>query len=424
MIDKAEVLRLVRQLPTIPAVVGELQDLLAQPNVSVGRVDQLICTDAALTANVLRFANSAAFGLSRKVTDIAQAVTLVGFRVLGNLVHSAVLSNAIPEPFPGYRISADQFLHHSLSVAIMTESLSRTLKLPQGLPYFTAGLLHDIGKLVLGTFVAAHDRELSTRLHSEQLTFVQLEREVLGVDHAQAAAWVGEHWQLPRALVAAAEHHHAPGEADPELQPIVDLVHVADMAAHCLGLGADMGELARRIESGACARLRVTSEVLESAVSGSVEQLVNRPPSDSGESRAPQRQDNAALGILVVDDSSIIRQMVGKSLSLAGLPPHQVFQASDGVQALELLRDKSHQFALVLADIHMPRMTGTALVANMVADADLKHIPVVIMSSDGNNANHERLKQLGVRALLKKPFRPEQLGAVVGPILGEHTRQP
>jgi CheY-like chemotaxis protein len=69
-------------------------------------------------------------------------------------------------------------------------------------------------------------------------------------------------------------------------------------------------------------------------------------------------------------------------------------------------------------------MTGTDLVAHMANDIELRRIPVVIMSSDGNIANQERLKQLGVRALLKKPFRPEQLGAVVGPIIGEHTRQP
>jgi putative nucleotidyltransferase with HDIG domain len=407
MIDKTEVLRVVRQLPTIPAVVVELQKALAQPNVSVAQVERLIRTDPALSANVLRFANSAAFGLSRKVTDISQAVTLVGFKVLGNLVHTAVLSSAIPEQFPGYHLTADQFLQHSLCVAIMTESLARALKHPLGPPYFTAGLLHDIGKLVLGTFVAAHDQELSARLQSEQLAFVQLEREVLGVDHAQAAAWVGGHWQLPQELVAPAEHHHAPDSAAAAVQPIVDLVHVADVAAHCLGLGADMGELARRIEFGACVRLRVTAEILESALSGSVEQLVVQSAAGTGDPKTVPLRVNAPLRILVVDDSSIIRQMVGKSLSLAGLPPHEVLQACDGVQAMELLRDRRLEVALVLADIHMPRMTGTDLVAHMANDIELRRIPVVIMSSDGNIANQERLKQLGVRALLKKPFRPE-----------------
>ena len=81
------------------------------------------------------------------------------------------------------------------------------------------------------------------------------------------------------------------------------------------------------------------------------------------------------LHILVVDDSSIIRQMVCKSLGLAGLPPHEISEASDGAQALSMLREGSRTFDLVLADIHMPKMTGTQLVGAMSEDERLKSIP-------------------------------------------------
>jgi two-component system chemotaxis response regulator CheY len=251
------------------------------------------------------------------------------------------------------------------------------------------------------------------------LTFVQVEQEVLGVDHGQVAAWVGEHWQLPVDLIAAAELHHRPDDAPPALQSIVDNVHVADMTAHCLGFGADLGELARAIHKGSFERLKLNADLLEKVTSTSIERLIQELPTDGGETgKSPSRKP---LQILVVDDSSIIRQMVCKSLGLAGLPPHEISEAGDGNQALALLRERSGGFDLVLADIHMPNMTGTQLVGAMAEDENLKRIPVIIVSSDGNSANHERLRSLGVRALLKKPFRPEQFRAVVQPILSDEA---
>jgi|GEM_PF-715306 len=416
MIERADVIGRIRQLPTLPRALLDLQQALSDPDVSVSRVEQLIRSDPSLAANTLRFANSAAFGLSRQVTDIAQAITLVGLRMLANLAHTAAFSKAIPSDFPGYHITADEFLRHSYAVGVMAESLMRATQAPPDLPYFTAGLLHDVGKLVLGTFVATHDEELSRRLQTESLSFVRLERDVLGVDHGEVAAWVAEHWRLPPELIDPARFHHTPSQATTALQPVVDVVHVADMAAHCLGFGADLGELARSIDQGACSRLEISAEVLEAAVSASLERLVSSLPTGSaGAEAAPSA--GRVLRILVVDDSSIIRQMVCKSLSLAGLPAHETLQAKDGVEAMALLRSETAPCSLVLADLHMPRMTGTDLVAAMAEDERLKHIPVVIISSDGNSANHERLRHLGVRALVKKPFRPEHLRSVVQPIL-------
>jgi putative nucleotidyltransferase with HDIG domain len=419
VIEKQNLIALIRQLPTIPQAVLELQKLLSQPNVSIADVDRVIRTDPALTGNILRLANSAAFGLSRKVADIPQAVTLMGFKVLGNLAHTAAFSKAIPPEFPGYRLTAAQFLRHSFVVGVLSESLASALGVAANRPFFTAGLLHDIGKLVLGTFVATHDQDLSRLLDSQELTFVQVEREILGVDHGQVAAWVGEQWQLPAELISAAELHHRPDEAAAEFQPIVDIVHVADMTAHCLGFGADLGELARSIHKESFERLKLTAELLERVASASLERLMQELPTEGRDSVKLRCKD--LLQILVVDDSSIIRQMVCKSLGLAGLPPHEISEACDGAQALSMLRGASRKFDLVLADIHMPNMSGTQLVGAMSEDEELKRIPVVIISSDGNTANHERLRALGVRALLRKPFRPEQFRAVVHPILNDET---
>lgn len=421
MIEKQDITNVIRQLPHIPQAVMELQRLLASPNVSVEQVDKVIRTDPALTASILRLANSAAFGLSRKISDIPQAITLMGFRVLGNLVHTAAFSKAIPAEFPGYRLTATQFLRHSFVVGVLSEALAAALRQPTHLPFFTAGLLHDIGKLVLGSFVASHKGELSELLESEQLAFVAVERRVLGVDHGEVASWVGEHWRLPAELVAAAEYHHQPDLALPEFQSLTDIVHVADVTAHCMGFGADLGELARTIHRTAFERLHLNAEVIEKVVSKATERLVQDLPTD--EVGVPKSKRVRKLQILVVDDSSITRQMVVKSLGLAGVPPHIVVEASDGEEALSIMRTRDSAFDLVLADIHMPKMSGTQLVRVMSEDDKLKKIPVIVISSDGNSANHELLRMLGVRALLKKPFRAEQFRTVVQPVLNEQMVQ-
>lgn len=420
MISKQDVLSLVRQLPVMPRAITELQRLLTSPDTTVDQVVRVIKTDPTLSTNILRLANSAAFGLSRKVVDIPHAVTLMGFKVLGNLASTAAFAKMLPAELPGYRLTASQFLRHSYAVGVLSESLAVELHMPGGPPYYTAGLLHDIGKLVLGAFIASHSDVLCTILESQQLAFVDAERQILGVDHTQAAAWVGEHWNLPADLVSAAQLHHQPDGAPIAIQPMVDLVSVADASAHCLGFGADLGELARRVDKGAFARLSLSSALLEKVTSSALERLTQELPNDDRPSTKPDNTQR--LRVLVADDSSIARQMVLKNLGLAGLPPYDVVEVGDGAQALARLREPGTRFDLVLADIHMPNMTGMQLLGKMVEDERLRATPVVIVSSDGNAANHQRLQSLGVRAILRKPFRPEQFRSVVRSVLTDLGR--
>ncbi|MGC4000673.1 MAG: response regulator [Anaeromyxobacter sp.] len=115
--------------------------------------------------------------------------------------------------------------------------------------------------------------------------------------------------------------------------------------------------------------------------------------------------------VLIVDDSPIMRAMMRKALDLSGQPAEQVFEASDGLEALEWL--ERTDTSIVFADLHMPRMTGLELIERMTQDPKLKHLPVVVVSSDAGAKYQEQLQSLGVRAILRKPFRPEQIRAVI-----------
>jgi two-component system chemotaxis response regulator CheY len=120
--------------------------------------------------------------------------------------------------------------------------------------------------------------------------------------------------------------------------------------------------------------------------------------------------------VLIVDDSSTIRQMVKRTLTLAGLDVGEVYEASNGVEALARLND--HHVAVMLVDINMPTMNGIQLLTRMQQNAGLKDIPVVIVSTEGSKQRLEELRRIGACGYVRKPFHPEQLRDVLKPLLG------
>jgi two-component system, chemotaxis family, chemotaxis protein CheY len=133
-------------------------------------------------------------------------------------------------------------------------------------------------------------------------------------------------------------------------------------------------------------------------------------------SLAEQSNLPAGLHILVVDDSPIMRRMVIHALKVAGVVAASIEQAAHGVEVLALLEQRCPD--LVLCDVHMPTMDGVELIHRLAQQGKLRRLPVVMISSDRNDAQQAELEKLGVRGFLHKPFYPEALGKVVRDVLG------
>jgi putative nucleotidyltransferase with HDIG domain len=274
MIEPKTLVADARALPPLSPALNELLRLLRTPRVSAEQLEKAVLRDASLTANLLRIANSPWFGLRRQVTSLAHAVTLVGLSRVNQLAMTMSLQASLPKSLPGYGLSQSDFLAHSIAVGFLAERIAKAVMPQRSGPYFVAGLLHDIGKLILARHLLEKQHEMDEM--SRSLTMVCAEREVLGTDHTEVAALVGNAWQLPKEVTAAATGHHMPSQfIESPYSYLVDVVHVANMTAHALGYGRDSAGLARAPDPETFKRLAVRPSVIEHIVSECLDSLVD-----------------------------------------------------------------------------------------------------------------------------------------------------
>ena len=193
-----------KNLPTIPAVLARVLGLVEREDSSTRDLVDLIEHDQALTGKMLRLANSAFFGQSRRVATIPRAVILLGFSTVRNLALGVKVWDTIAPSIPSERLRA--LWSHAVMVAVGSKVL--TAKLCAGDPdeAFTAGLLHDVGRLILG----ARFKDAYWTAGAEPVrSIVDVEQAAFGVQHAEVGGWLLEAWGLPLSIVEAARLHHA-----------------------------------------------------------------------------------------------------------------------------------------------------------------------------------------------------------------------
>ena len=274
MIERTEILAGIKKLPAFSTTVVRLSELVNDAEAGPGEFEAVVQPDMALTANLLRMANSAYFGLSRRIGSAREAIMLLGVRRVFELGAMAAVDAVVPETLPGYGMDASEFWTHSVAVAIIAERLSKERKLAAPTLTFTAGLLHDVGKLVISSFLAERIEALRTKLASGDLSLIACEQELLGADHAQIGAELGLVWNLPQEVVQVIACHHAPDVANEGRGDVmVDLVHAADCLSHSMGFGADVGGMHRQVDDVAIARLGLRHIDLEHVASRALPEI-------------------------------------------------------------------------------------------------------------------------------------------------------
>jgi putative nucleotidyltransferase with HDIG domain len=255
----------VDALPTLPEAVIKLTELVKDEHATAADFEQAVKHDAVLTANLIHAANSVFKSGSEPITSLSDAIELIGLQHLVEVAVGSSLRRTLPVRLPGYGISSAKFWIHCTAVATIAETLAHRINLPSSEMAYTAGLMHDIGQLVIGNFLAEAMPE------SNWWTFntPAEERNLIGSNHCDVGKEIAIRWNLPPLIADTCRWHHeltkAPENIDTGLNAVI---HASDALAFMLGfrgVGYIGGEA---LDQSAPARLGLTEkELLELAKS-------------------------------------------------------------------------------------------------------------------------------------------------------------
>lgn len=247
-----QVLARADALPALPDIVARILEMLGDESASAEALGHHIVSDPAVVARLLAAANAGAVGASGRVDSVRQAIMLLGVgRVREITLATAIIDRfRAPSPFDAHRLWL-----HSVGVAVCAQDVARDAGLDADVAY-TAGLLHDIGQLLLFVFdpVAYGD---TLRLRAERdIDIVEAERECLGVDHAHVGGELARLWKLPEVVADAIATHHVLDDDGPENE-MADAVHVGEVLAHALDLGGGIDARVPNLSDLSCARMGI-----------------------------------------------------------------------------------------------------------------------------------------------------------------------
>ena len=223
----------IEDLPTLPTILFEVNTLLEDINTSAKKLGETIGKDPSMVAKILKLVNSAFYGFRSKVSDISNALVLLGF----NTVRNSIISVSIIKAFSGKNdlegFDITEFWKHSIAVAVTSKRLAEKCRVEAPDNCFVAGLLHDIGKLVLSQYFQDLFTKVWITAQKENLTFYEAEKKEISVKHPMIGSFLVKRWQFPDHLVDAVKCHHAVRKNVSNYELLL-IVYIADIIVnHC-----------------------------------------------------------------------------------------------------------------------------------------------------------------------------------------------
>lgn len=222
----------VKKLPTLPAVANKVTKLMKDPTCTAVKISEVIDKDQSLTIRVLRLVNSAFYSLYTEVTNVRHAVALLGFKTISQMVISISVFDVFKGGY-GKEFNREGFWKHSIGCAVISQMIAQKAHYPKTDDCFTAGLLHDIGKVVLDQYLHEEMIKVIQLTQEREICFADAEREIMELNHADIGGQVMKNWKIPFPIMVAVKHHHQPpnerrGSAFSQ-DLIVDIVRLSDV---------------------------------------------------------------------------------------------------------------------------------------------------------------------------------------------------
>jgi putative nucleotidyltransferase with HDIG domain len=249
-------------LPTLPGVVRRIGSMATDAKSGAGEIAEAVSADQVLSAKVLRLVNSPVYGFPGRISSVTHAVVLLGFNVVKGLVLSSTMFSQSGRYGQG-------LFEHSLGCALLSRRIARELKMSDPEEVMMAGLLHDLGKVVLCYLGQEQYAKVVEVAIDQSCHVAEAERTEYGVDHTRVALWLAQEWHFPNRIWEPMTYHHRP-ETAKESKATTAVVHVADILTRGMGYGFPGDECMPTLNHAAYSSLNLSFEQIDSML-GDVE---------------------------------------------------------------------------------------------------------------------------------------------------------
>ncbi len=259
-----------------PLVFHELQNALNNPDLSFAEVDPIIRTDPNLAARLLKIANSSFYGLDTKVKTITHALSIVGIQSVIEMALATIMVQVF-KGIPKELVDMQSFWKHSIACGLAAREIGKNLLLDNVDSLYTAGMLHDLGSLIIYQGNPKKAKKILTRCQSEGLVLSKVEDEVIGFNHAQIGAFLFEKWGLAPSLVEAVRFHHEPSKAREFLLDAA-ILHTADFITYKMNFGIEKRLILPDVDTEAVRMVDVgldTLPCIRNAVNRQIEEILS-----------------------------------------------------------------------------------------------------------------------------------------------------
>ncbi|HMV80325.1 MAG TPA: HDOD domain-containing protein [Leptospiraceae bacterium] len=251
------------RLPSMSQVVLKVMNLVQDPSVSMQLLAAEISKDPAITAAIIKISNSAYYRASRPIRTVHEALMTLGIQTVKEIVLISASKGILHKDLKGYQLEAEDVWVHSLIVAELSCKIAeyKKINIPKDL-IFTAGLLHDIGKVILAQFFPMKIMEIKDELKNAGTTFTEIEKKYFGYDHQEIGEKVMGTWNFPDELKEVVAYHHNP-EDSTKFPQLVSIVHIANTLAIVTGFGIDIGGINHELSPFAMKQVGFTDSDIE-----------------------------------------------------------------------------------------------------------------------------------------------------------------
>jgi HD-like signal output (HDOD) protein len=262
-VDPNELIRDHVKLPSLPTMYVQINEAINRPNSSASDIAKVISKDTSLSAGLLKIVNSSFYGFPSKIDTLSRAVTIVGTRQLTTLALGMNIMNVFKK-IPSDLIHMRSFWEHSLACGICARIIGSYKKIPNTERVFVAGLLHDIGRLILYSYVPIQARNALIKARQDDDLLYNSEHESLGFDHSTIGGLLLKKWKLPVSLENSVKYHHSPEESKDPLEPAI--IHLADIMTNAIGRGSSGEQFVPALNPNAWKSLELSPNILSSTI--------------------------------------------------------------------------------------------------------------------------------------------------------------